>query len=149
MKSNEDNKTLISNILVRNNFLCLKQVYCCLTFVCVYIWQIQVRMSFVHRPFVFPYLSVRRPFCSVLIRCISFVTVTFPLLVRWDPLRIRYLCGRSSVLVRYVSVENSSWEPRAAAVSTFTNGRPTDKVFGRFFIRQTSVLVIRLGVTEP
>ena len=37
MKSNEDNKTLISNILVRNIFLCLKQVYCCLTFVCVYI----------------------------------------------------------------------------------------------------------------
>ena len=38
MKSNEDNKTLISNILVRNIFLCLKQVYCCLTFVCVYIF---------------------------------------------------------------------------------------------------------------
>ena len=38
MKSNEDNKTRISNILVRNIFLCLKQVYCCLTFVCVYIW---------------------------------------------------------------------------------------------------------------
>ena len=35
MKSNEDNKTWISNILVWNN-LCLKQVYCCLTFVCVY-----------------------------------------------------------------------------------------------------------------
>ena len=41
MKSNEDNKTWISNIVVPNNFLCLKQVYCCLTFVCVYIllWQ--------------------------------------------------------------------------------------------------------------
>ena len=38
MKSNEDNKTWISNILVRNIFLCLKQVYCCLTFVCVYIY---------------------------------------------------------------------------------------------------------------
>ena len=37
MKSNEDNKTWVSNILERNNFLCLKQVYCCLTFVCVYI----------------------------------------------------------------------------------------------------------------
>ena len=37
MKSNEDNKTWISNILIRNNFLCLKQVYCCLTFVCVYV----------------------------------------------------------------------------------------------------------------
>ena len=37
MKSNEDNKTWISKILVRNNCLCLKQVYCCLTFVCVYI----------------------------------------------------------------------------------------------------------------
>ena len=37
MKSNKDNKTWISNILVRNIFLCLKQVYCCLTFVCVYI----------------------------------------------------------------------------------------------------------------
>ena len=36
MKSNEDDKTWISNLLVRNNFLCLKQVYCCLTFVCVY-----------------------------------------------------------------------------------------------------------------
>ena len=39
MKSNEENKTWISNILVRNNFLCLKQVYCCLTFVFVYIWK--------------------------------------------------------------------------------------------------------------
>ena len=38
MKSNEDNKTWISNILVRNIFLCLKQVYCCLTFVCVCIY---------------------------------------------------------------------------------------------------------------
>ena len=37
MKSNEDNKTWIFNILVQNIFLCLKQVYCCLTFVCVYI----------------------------------------------------------------------------------------------------------------
>ena len=37
MKSNEDNKTWISHILERNIFLCLKQVYCCLTFVCVYI----------------------------------------------------------------------------------------------------------------
>ena len=36
MKSNEDNKTWISNISLRNIFLCLKQVYCCLTFVCVY-----------------------------------------------------------------------------------------------------------------
>ena len=40
MKSNEDNKTWISNILVRNIFLCLKQVYCCLTFVCVYMLQV-------------------------------------------------------------------------------------------------------------
>ena len=38
MKSNEDNKTGISYILVRNKFLCLKQVYCCLTFVCMYIY---------------------------------------------------------------------------------------------------------------
>ena len=38
MKSNEDNKTWISNILVRNIFLCLKQIYCGLTFVCVYMW---------------------------------------------------------------------------------------------------------------
>ena len=37
MKSNEIDKTWISNILVRNNFLCLKQVYYCLTLVCVYI----------------------------------------------------------------------------------------------------------------
>ena len=36
MKSNEDIKTWISNTLVRNIFQCLKQVYCCLTFVCVY-----------------------------------------------------------------------------------------------------------------
>ena len=39
MNSNEDKKkTWISHILVRNIFLCLKQVYCCLTFVCVYIF---------------------------------------------------------------------------------------------------------------
>ena len=37
MKATEDNKTWISNILLRNIFLCLKQVYWCLTFVCVYI----------------------------------------------------------------------------------------------------------------
>ena len=36
MKSNEDNKTWICNIMVRNIFM-FKQVYCCLTFVCVYI----------------------------------------------------------------------------------------------------------------
>ena len=34
-----------SNFLVRNIFLCLKQVYCCLTFVCVYIWDKQVEGS--------------------------------------------------------------------------------------------------------
>ena len=39
MKSNENNKTWISNIVVRNIFLCLKQVYCCLTFVCMYIYK--------------------------------------------------------------------------------------------------------------
>ena len=38
MKSNEDNKTWISNILVRNIFFWLKPVYCCLTFVCVYMY---------------------------------------------------------------------------------------------------------------
>ena len=37
MKSNEDNKTWISNILVRNKCVCLKQAYCCLTLVCVYL----------------------------------------------------------------------------------------------------------------
>ena len=37
MKSNKDDKTWISNILVRNNSLCLKQIYCCLTCVCMYI----------------------------------------------------------------------------------------------------------------
>ena len=45
MKSNEDNKTWISNIMVRNIFLCLKQVYCCLTFVCVYIYH-KLRKTF-------------------------------------------------------------------------------------------------------
>ena len=97
------------------------------------IWQIQVRKSSVHRPFVFRYLSVRRPFCSVLIRCISVLSVTSPLLVRWGPLRVRYLSGRSPVLVRYVSVQYSSREPRAAAASTFTNGQPTDKGFWQIF----------------
>ena len=77
----------------------------------------------------FPYLSVRRPFFSVLIRCISVLSVTFPLLVRRGPLRVRCLSGRSPVLVRYVSVPYFSREPRAAAASTFTNGRPTDKGF--------------------
>ena len=46
MKSNEDNKTWISNILVRSIFLCLKQVYCCLTFVCVYMYM-YVRRLFI------------------------------------------------------------------------------------------------------
>ena len=97
------------------------------------IWQIQVRESSVHRPFVFRYLSVRRPFCSVLIRCISVLSVTSLLLVRWGPLRVRYLSGRSPVLVRYASVQYFSREPRAAAASTFTNGRPTDKCFWQIF----------------
>ena len=38
----EIKKTWISNILVRNNFLYFKQIYCCLTFVCMYsftVWQ--------------------------------------------------------------------------------------------------------------
>ena len=38
MKSNEDNKTWISNIFGTKHFLCLKQVYCCLTFVFVYMF---------------------------------------------------------------------------------------------------------------
>ena len=44
MKSNEDNKTWISSILVRNNVLCLKQVYCCLTFLCMYILKISTNV---------------------------------------------------------------------------------------------------------
>ena len=47
MKSKEDNETWISNIFVRNNFLCLKQVYCCLTFVCVYIYLFVVTVPYV------------------------------------------------------------------------------------------------------
>ena len=43
MKPNADNKTWISSILVRNNCLFLKQVYCCLTFVCVYWYIIHMR----------------------------------------------------------------------------------------------------------
>ena len=84
-------------------------------------------------PLVLRSSSVRRPFCSVLIRCISVLSVTSPLLVRWGPLRVRYLSGRSPVLVRYVSVQYSSRGPRAAAASTFTNGRPTDKGFWQIF----------------
>ena len=97
------------------------------------IWQIQVRLSSVHRPFVFRYLSIRRPFCSVLIRWISVLSVTSPLLVRRGPLRVHYLSGRSPVLVRYVSLQYSSREPQATAASTFTSGRPTDKGFWQIF----------------
>ena len=61
------------------------------------------------------------------------MSVTSPLLVRWGSLRARYLSGRSPVLVRYASVQYSSREPRAAAVSTFTNGRLTDKSFWQIF----------------
>ena len=46
---------------------------------------------------------------------------------------VRYPSGRSPVLVRYLSVQYSSREPRAAAASTFTNGRPTDNGFWQIF----------------
>ena len=84
--------------------------------------------------------SVRGTFCPFLMRCTFVLSGTCPLLVRWSPLlvrwspfRVRYLSGTCPVLVRYLSVLRSSREPRAAAGSTFTNGRPTDWDFWQFF----------------
>ena len=66
--------------------------------------------------FVFRYLSVCRPFCSVLL-------VVFPFCPS----------GRYLILVRYESVLYSSREPRTAAASTVANGRPTGKGSWQFF----------------
>ena len=44
---------------------------------------------------------VGRTFCSVLMRCTSFLSGTSPLLVRWHPLIDRLLSGTHPVNVRF------------------------------------------------
>ena len=95
--------------------------------------QMKGKFKFVSLPFIVRSFSVTCPF---VVRFVRFLYVAFPfcpLLLRYLYGEVRYVSGRSPVLVRYISVQYSSREPRAAAASTFTNGRPTDKGFWQIF----------------
>ena len=108
---------------------------------------IQACESSVHRPFVFRYLYDRRPFCSVVLSCISVQSVSSPLLVRWGTLHVRYVPITCPVDIRYSYCTCPFHTPRGSLEQQWCRHSRTDdkrtKVFDSFFYLLDSVRVIR------
>ena len=91
---------------------------------------------------------VQRTFCQLLMCCALVLPGTCPLLVQWCPLTVLYMSGNHAFIVCFMNSIHRSWEPRAAAGTTFITEYLSAAIFLSVSICVTSIYAIRQGVTD-